>query len=107
MYRTKNITQGRLTFIKQVCEVLNHASQLQCPSDGADLCIMLCYSTSVKSKLAAADTDRAAAHSQQSSQLSQVQPLIIMSIHHRPFTTVLYCTSYVSHIELCLSKQNY
>lgn len=76
---------------------------------------MLCYDATVESKRAAADTDRAAAHSpQQSSQLSEVQPLTIMSIHHRPFANISLVlreklmtprTSYVSHIELCLSER--
>lgn len=49
---------------------------------------------SAKNKPAAADTDRAAAHSPQaSSQLSEVQPLTIMSIHHR----ISYY--YLSHTE--------
>lgn len=42
-----------------------------------------------KNKPAAADTDRAAAHSPQaSSQLSEVQPLTIMSIHHTSLITI-------------------
>lgn len=46
---------------------------------------MRCYNAAVESGAAAAATDRAAA---QSSQLSEVPPLAVPSVHHRPRTIV-------------------
>lgn len=59
----------------------------QSPHVWADVCIMVCFATTPL--LLTLTADRGAAHlPQPSSQVSEVQPFTIMSMHHNPFTTI-------------------